>query len=379
MEKVLFVSSFIGLQNSGGSVAALRNLELCKLLFSKYETEAYGFRFKELMVNEHIKFLPSNDSKLKTLINYSLGNAGGLTFSNLVTLQKLIRRNKYPFVFLDGSLLGRLAKYIKQRNPETVVVVFFHNVEKDLFKQTFGASIVYKTLQKSAGYNEKLSARYSDYIICFNTRDAFAIEKYYGVKTDAIFPVTVNDRFDERLIKQNEPATNETAVKLLFVGSDFAANKEGLIWFLKEVMPNINAELIVLGRGMEKYRESWEGLRVKVIGTVENTDLYYYNTDAVIGPIFIGSGMKVKTAEALMMGKTFLGTGEAWEGYDEKAKETGFVCNTSIDFINAINSLTCSGKEVLNKAARKIYEDLYSPHSQLQKVQQLKEKISGND
>lgn len=40
----------------------------------------------------------------------------------------------------------------------------------------------------------------------------------------------------------------------------------------------------------------------------------------MVMPIFSGSGMKVKTAEALMYGKFLIGTKEAFEGYeiDEK-------------------------------------------------------------
>ena len=48
--------------------------------------------------------------------------------------------------------------------------------------------------------------------------------------------------------------------------------------------------------------------------------------------------MKVKTAEALMFGKPIIGTDEALEGYDVERQRSVFRCNSSQDFINAINN-----------------------------------------
>lgn len=50
---------------------------------------------------------------------------------------------------------------------------------------------------------------------------------------------------------------------------------------------------------------------------------YIYNADFLIAPIFEGSGMKLKTAEALMYGKTVFGTTEAFEGYDVDYEQVG--------------------------------------------------------
>lgn len=41
---------------------------------------------------------------------------------------------------------------------------------------------------------------------------------------------------------------------LLFVGSYFKPNVEGIIWFIDNVMPYINYSLLIIGKGMEKIK-----------------------------------------------------------------------------------------------------------------------------
>src|SRR3569833_1446005 len=131
--KVLFISSFIGQNYSGGSVAATRNLELCKQVFSGMQVDAYGFALREEPLAKNVLYLPSHPTAVSTFINYSFGYAGSLTFSNTKQILQLFDSGNYSAVFLDGSLLGKLAKKIKQRNKAVTIVSFFHNVEREFF------------------------------------------------------------------------------------------------------------------------------------------------------------------------------------------------------------------------------------------------------
>lgn len=75
-----------------------------------------------------------------------------------------------------------------------------------------------------------------------------------------------------------------------------------------------------------------------MIGGVNSLQNYYNIASAVVMPIFIGDGMKVKTAEAFMYGKTVFATNEALEGYDVKGIEGIHICNTAEEFINSLNN-----------------------------------------
>ena len=75
-------------------------------------------------------------------------------------------------------------------------------------------------------------------------------------------------------------------------------------------------------------------------------------------PIFSGSGMKVKTAEALMYGKFLIGTKEAFEGYEIDEK-IGILCNNANDFIKNINKYSQQNL-IYNAPSRTLFIDKYS-------------------
>ena len=85
---------------------------------------------------------------------------------------------------------------------------------------------------------------------------------------------------------------------ILFVGSYFLPNYQGILWFVEHVMPYISYKLKIVGKGMEEKRIELERKNVEVIGTVDDLSEYYYAAEAIIMPIFLGSGMKVKNSRS---------------------------------------------------------------------------------
>lgn len=111
---------------------------------------------------------------------------------------------------------------------------------------------------------------------------------------------------------------------------------------------------------------------MKIIGTVECLSTFYNNSTAVIEPIFYGGGMKTKTAEALMYGKVIFGTNEAFEGYDVSYGDYAYMCNTSEEFIDKINSwLGKYDGAVFNNNARSLYLEKYDYKNNIDKFKTL--------
>ena len=77
-------------------------------------------------------------------------------------------------------------------------------------------------------------------------------------------------------------------------------------------------------------------------------------------PIFDGSGMKTKVAEALMYGKKVVGTPEAFSGYEDIVKKAGWVCTTAVDFVAAISRAQSLAAQSLDLDLRSIYVAKYS-------------------
>jgi hypothetical protein len=84
------------------------------------------------------------------------------------------------------------------------------------------------------------------------------------------------------------------------------------------------------------------------------------NADFMLFPNFEGSGMKVKTCEALMYGKNIIGTSEAFEGYDVDYDKAGARCNTKEEFRKAIDDFANTPRPRFNTYTREVFINNYS-------------------
>ncbi|MCB9913670.1 MAG: glycosyltransferase [Planctomycetes bacterium] len=109
--------------------------------------------------------------------------------------------------------------------------------------------------------------------------------------------------------------------ELLFLGSlDYAPNVDGLERFLAEVWPALRAarprtSLVVVGRApsAELRREARPG--VHVIPDVDDVRPYLARAAALVVPLTIGGGSRLKIAEALAMGCPVVSTEIGAQGY----------------------------------------------------------------
>lgn len=293
------------------------------------------------------------------VFNAFLGNIDGLTDQNFEQILQLIEREQVRQVFVDGSNLGGFVAKLKRKLPEVEVITFFHNVEARFF---WGAMRVNKTFRSLAVLTvnylaERKAARLSDKRICLSDRDSKLLRSIYGVGATHIAPMAIKDKNEDFLL---DTQNSETESFALFVGGNFYANREGISWFVKYVALHINIKICIVGKGMEDMRsELVIPGRVEVIGPVDNLAEWYCRARFVIAPIFDGSGMKTKVAEALMYGKKVVGTPEAFSGY-EAATGAGWVCRTAEDFIIAMNEANQEIRLPFDPHLREIYSQNYS-------------------
>ena len=345
--KILYIGNKLSHTEGGADVVNLRNIKLLFKIFG--EKNVHFFELKNNSVLEKLQFYIGG-------INKEIENAI-ITFLN--------QNQDIGYVFLSQSTLGRIAKKIKKRFGDRIkVITFFHNIEKHYAREyikVVGLKGYY--LYVASAFNEKLSVKYSDTHILLNSRDSECLYKEYKVSSNIILPVSCEDKFlPERIL------TSDNQHKIfLFVGVAFFANLNGIEWFMNKVMSNVKGKLIIVGKGMEQYKDSWQSDRVEVHGFVEDISEFYYKSSVVIAPIFVGGGMKTKTAEALMYGKTIVGTKEAFEGYI-KDNRAMIECNTDEEFIFSLNTINNVG---FNNISREIFINNYSNESLLLKFKKI--------
>lgn len=249
---------------------------------------------------------------------------------SLMITRKIIKKMNPETIFLDSSLLGGVIPHRLSSN----IVVFFHNIESEKVKNKIkNKGIWYYPIYLSAWINEKRAIKHANKMICLNDRDAQLLYKIYGKKAELVLPCSFYDKFDIQKVKL------EIQREILFVGTLFASNEDGIKWFIDNVMPSLqDVTLHIVGKGFEKKRGEFTGENVVVDGFVENVGDYYYRIPIVVIPLLYGAGMKLKTAEAMMYGKCIIASDEALQGYDTNKAEHIYRCNTAEEFVKAIEN-----------------------------------------
>ncbi|MCL2414389.1 MAG: glycosyltransferase family 4 protein [Bacteroidales bacterium] len=332
---------------------------------------------KDILGAEHVDIYGVHDyAKKKTIWDKIVGIYGfcnnrhyGLTRKKLNEIINL--SEKYDFIFIDRSVFGIIAKKLKERNYRGKIITFFHNFEPDYFRAILpkfypGRSVYIRSVIN----NELWACQYSDVVIALNERDNYLIAKNYGRSADILMPISLNDNYTPtEAQKQAEFVNPPTA---LFFGTNFPPNKEGILWFVKEVFPHVNIKLQIVGKNMDKLGDGIPAHpNIELHGTVPDLQKYIVNADFAVLPVFKGSGMKVKTCEAMMYGKHIIGSTETFEGYDVDYNKIGALANTKEEFISAIGELISDNPLKYNEYARTLFLENYSSASAKEKLKSI--------
>ena len=347
MDTILLLTNKINTSPSGG-----REL-LCKLNHDLLK-EIYG---DQCTVFE----LPKSPiNGIKGIFNAFRGYIDGLSTESVDESLQVIQTKNIDRIFVDGSNLGAFVKIVKTRFPKIKVYTFFHNVESRFF---LGSLKQTKTLHALAVFlvnylAERKSVNYCDKIICINERDSMLLQKIYGKKATDLYPMSLEDKLPSTYISLPYKVKEKFA---LFVGGTFYANQAGIFWFVNNVVPRISMKTYIVGRGFEKFKRELEiNEKVVVIGEVDSLSQWYHDAYFVVAPIFDGSGMKTKVAEAMMYGKKIIGTPEAFSGYEHVVEQAGRICYTADEFVQAIESSDEMVNSSFDPELRKMYEENYS-------------------
>lgn len=283
-------------------------------------------------------------------------------------------------LFIDGSNYGRLGAEVKRQLPGVAVVTFFHNVEAWFFWDAFLQSKSLRSLMVALCnyYAERKAFANSDILVFLNKRDADLASRIYRHRLCnsriEIFPMCLED---------HPKAEGSVAVLPirplfgLFVGGAFYANVQGMRWYAENVAPFLTCMTFVVGKGFEQYREELESHGgVTVIGTVGDVADWYERATFIISPIFKGSGMKTKTAEAAQFGRPILGTPEAFAGFEEHIDQLGLVCSKPRDFINAVSNIVEGNLRFDANQVRSIFVKNYSQSAASRRMTTLLEAFS---
>ena len=328
---------------TGGNLANMRSLNTIKKFFG---TENVG----EYYILDEAQKRPIWSYLLAVLL-FPFNYHNGLTpqkIKDIISISK-----DYNYIFLSTSVIAIVAKKLRENGYQGTIVTHYHNIESIYYDAIIprwfpGRQIIVRC----AANNDKYGCEYSSKVITLSERDSKFLEKHYGRKADAIISISLEDNFspiDESQLTSKRPLC-------LFIGTYNKPNNNGVLFFVKNVLPFVDIEFKVVGKGMGRLKNENDSMKdIEVINDAPDLRPFFNEADFMILPVFSGSGMKVKTCESLMYGKNIIGSSETFEGYHVDTNKVGGLCNTADEYIRCLKHYINHPIPRFNKYSREIF------------------------
>jgi glycosyltransferase involved in cell wall biosynthesis len=195
---------------------------------------------------------------------------------------------------------------------------------------------------------------------------------FFKTHLPAMSHVLALPSIDETFVSKVNASVPATApIDLLFVGQSTNPNCAAMKWFFESVWP-ILAEhgynLKIVGQVSMLVRKDlpqiYEAFGSLFTGPIADLAPAYRAARCVFAPMISGTGISIKTIEALALGKPFVGTSMAYRGMplDRIAKFGLRPHDTPESFAEAIVR-ALSNERAAADASRLAYESLFSPQA----------------
>lgn len=132
--------------------------------------------------------------------------------------------------------------------------------------------------------------------------------------------------------------------KMVFLSGNNEFNQNGIKWFLKEVFPVIrkafpSAELLVGGSICKVLPSLGKIEGVKALGYIDEPAEFYAKADIAINPVYQGTGLKIKTFEAISFDKVTLVHPHSMAGVFRKEDTPLFASDKPEDWVAYLKNI----------------------------------------
>lgn len=141
------------------------------------------------------------------------------------------------------------------------------------------------------------------------------------------------------------PGEMSTDLRLGFLGSNNPANVDAIQRWIQDVwtpLPEPNRPRLLIGGSVcEALKSEATPERLELLGVVNSPREFYQSIDAIINPVQFGTGLKIKTIEALGFGQILLTSSHGVEGMPDPVGDAPWlVCNEPGQWQQAIQEFS---------------------------------------
>lgn len=261
-------------------------------------------------------------------------------------LQERLQDQSYDLVLLEGLYVTPYIDTIRLF-PEVAIALRAHNVEHEIWKRIIDRQ---KNILKRlylANMQERLKQL-----------ELETLDRY-----DLLIPITAGDGEKFTALGNTRPmhicptgfdfsrlpaltGDNPTAPGLFHLGSlDWIPNREGLIWFMDHVWPDLrrdnpDLQFTIAGRNAPPgFGAICQRQGVRFLGAIDDAHDFIRRQGIMIVPLFSGSGMRIKIIEGMALGKPIVATPVGAEGIPVTNGHDILIAEDGTAFRAAINRL----------------------------------------
>jgi polysaccharide biosynthesis protein PslH len=271
-------------------------------------------------------------------------------------LAGLLAGQRFDTLQMEGIHLSRYLSAIDAVPRPPAVLVDWHNIESEL---------MWRYSDGVPGWPKRLVARRTAHLL---EKAELQLLQRCGVHTVAserekgkllalcpaarvyVVPNGVDSEYFSPSEVAAQPVVEMLAENpsLLFVGSmDYHANIDAVTRFVRRIWPRVadrhpRLRFVIVGRNPPQEVRQLECERVRVTGTVDDVRPYYASALAVVVPLRVGSGTRLKILEAMAAGVPVVATHLGAEGIAVQNGIHLLLADTEADISEAIEHLVGS-------------------------------------
>jgi len=264
-------------------------------------------------------------------------------------LRSELERGDFDLVHLDELCLARCV----DAHARTPVVVHHHKLDSVLHELLPQRNPLGKAfdLFKLRRLEAAAARRFRFHVLTSAQDQAQLLARYPRLET-----AVVESGFDPEYFQPSD-APREPQ-RLLFLGSlDYGPNVDGLQWFVREVLPLIlirrpGVRLCVVGSSPLPGVRALACAQVEVVGAVDDVRPQLSSASALVVPLRIGGGTRIKIVEALGCELPVLSTPIGVEGLEFRDPEHLYLAHGAQAFAEAALALLADPQEARARSRR---------------------------
>lgn len=257
-------------------------------------------------------------------------------------IDKIIDADLHPDVIvLEFSQMAYLVKPLKKIFPKAKFFVSEHDVSylwykrKSASQNNFIAKKYWRLIGKYRKRMELDAIDQCDIIMPHNEKDKRLLIDD-GIDPHKVYPLVP---YYEEINILRKPNYRDV---IIYGAMDRPENYLSAMWFINKVMPLLSDEdirLLVIGGNPPEKLYTLESNNIKITGFVEDLKPYFSSCTAMVAPLSLGAGIKIKVLEAMYAGIPTLTNEIGIEGIPAIDKRDYFMCNSPVDYANVLKQI----------------------------------------